>query len=249
MRYLSLMPLLLLAMLACEKNPIDNDREAPAEIRARYSEDAKHIYVKYVWSDSVPGKYDSPQLDIGKINEITNAISSVYSLDIPESDSIFDIHKLRAKPWFELDAYIMSIDPSMPWYDALVDSRMPDSTLEISQLMRAYTVDSIEVVYEWDNTAAILVHTEDEWNMQAIVDEFHSSGYPFANTNIMVGDGSDIQWREEGGRKFLTFKLGSGDCPAGCIYEWYWEFEIKSSGAEFVRSWGKKDPNYNNFIE
>lgn len=249
MRYLSLMPLLLLAMLACEKNPIDNEREVPSEIRARYSEDAKHVYVKYVWSDSVPEKYDSPELDMGKINEITDAITSVYSLDIPESDSIFNIYKLRAMPWFELDAYIMSIDPSMPWFDALADSRMPDSTMEISQLMREYTVDSIEQVHSGRNGTIILIHLEDEWNMQAIVDEFHNEGYPFVNTNMVMGDGSDIRWRKECGRKFLTFKLGSGDCPAGCIYEWYWEFEIKSSGAEFVRSWGKKDPNYDNIIE
>jgi len=52
-----------------------------------------------------------------------------------------------------------------------------------------------------------------------------------------LGDGNNISISRNGDSTVITFSVGSGDCPAGCIYRKYWEFIVSYGTATFVRTY------------
>lgn len=56
-----------------------------------------------------------------------------------------------------------------------------------------------------------------------------------------IGDGNNITLeRKDDDSAIITFSIGSGDCPAGCIYHKYWEFEVVNGIAKFIKPYGNK---------
>jgi hypothetical protein len=45
-----------------------------------------------------------------------------------------------------------------------------------------------------------------------------------------------ITLSRDGDSATITFSIGRGDCPAGCIYHKYWEFRVLNDYAEFVKT-------------
>ena len=52
-----------------------------------------------------------------------------------------------------------------------------------------------------------------------------------------IGDGNTITLTRNEDSAIITFSIGSGDCPAGCIYHKYWEFKVSNGVATFVRTY------------
>lgn len=50
-----------------------------------------------------------------------------------------------------------------------------------------------------------------------------------AEPNGYVGDGDDIRMFEKNGEWDIAFSIGRGDCPAGCIYRYYWYVVVHDS--------------------
>jgi hypothetical protein len=51
-----------------------------------------------------------------------------------------------------------------------------------------------------------------------------------------IGDGNTIKLIRSRYSAKVTFSIGEGDCPAGCIYHKYWEFLVENNKATFVKS-------------
>jgi hypothetical protein len=60
-------------------------------------------------------------------------------------------------------------------------------------------------------------------------------GIAYAEPNYIYGDGSDITSSQVG--RYL-FKRGWGDCPSGCIYKHYWDFQVVGGTVTLLSQYG-----------
>ena len=61
-----------------------------------------------------------------------------------------------------------------------------------------------------------------------------SPAVPGVMRNLSAGDGNELQVIRRDDRWLVAFKKGWGDCPAGCIYNAYWYFEVTKNKVELV---------------
>jgi hypothetical protein len=59
-------------------------------------------------------------------------------------------------------------------------------------------------------------------------------GIEFAEPNVQVGDGSDIDMAKSEGRWYVVVRRAWGDCPAGCINEELHFFIVNGTDVEQV---------------
>jgi len=55
--------------------------------------------------------------------------------------------------------------------------------------------------------------------------------------NGFIGDGNNITLTRNADSAIITFSIGSGDCPSGCIYHRYWEFRVSNGTASLIKSY------------
>jgi hypothetical protein len=83
------------------------------------------------------------------------------------------------------------------------------------------------------------------WLMLEFTSLYHASilastyaqvvGIEQAKPNNIAGDGDDITSSQVG---TYTFKRGWGDCPAGCMYQHFWEFEVTNGIVTLLDEYG-----------
>ncbi|HAP34667.1 MAG TPA: hypothetical protein DCQ28_01540 [Bacteroidetes bacterium] len=55
-------------------------------------------------------------------------------------------------------------------------------------------------------------------------------GVNYAEPNGYAGDGNNIEYFRKNERDHFVFSHGEGDCPAGCMYRYYWYVSVTGSG-------------------
>ena len=48
----------------------------------------------------------------------------------------------------------------------------------------------------------------------------------FAERKSHIGAGNQIIYQKDGNDRYYTFSLGWGDCPSGCVFNHYWQFQV-----------------------
>jgi hypothetical protein len=62
-----------------------------------------------------------------------------------------------------------------------------------------------------------------------------TAGIIYAGPNSLGGDGSDITSSQVG--RYL-FKRGWGDCPSGCTYKHFWDFQVTNGNVTLLNEYG-----------
>lgn len=91
----------------------------------------------------------------------------------------------------------------------------------LDELHRNYPVSKIEKM----NDTTYLIHYERLMNIPLMAEEYRKlDGVATAEPDYTIGGGDNIAVEPVGDRWKVTFVKGWGDCPSGCIYKHYWEF-------------------------
>ena len=231
-----------LLLLSCEKKEgiIDYDKiELEAFIIENYSYDAKQLYFHELFQDSTHVNYENPIIDNNEVNKILKIIQAVYNTDSPERDTVFDIYQIHGYYCYSFNSICLRVNTELTEIQNLADNVIPTGETSLDNILNTYNFDSVKTSYSYPNFPWLTIYTSDEYNMIPIEKEFANiESVLIAEFNRGCGgDGNTITLTRDDNSAIITFSIGRGDCPAGCIYHKYWEFKVSNGIAKFTRTY------------
>ncbi len=122
------------------------------------------------------------------------------------------------------------VGSSAPWTQQWKNGSILTGYSPIDSLLQQYHVTSIESHSDWFLLKfAQTIHAP---NLRKLFERDSSISY--AEPNSMCCDGNNIEMIFRDGEWGFGFSYGDGDCPAGCIYRYYWYVSVVESTATFI---------------
>ena len=200
-----------------------------------YYEDAKLLYVKEIFQDSSHFNRNNPVLDTSEITKVLKVIQTVYNLNTPESNSIFNDKKIHSRICINLDHLWLKVQKTAPEINNLIKGIVPTGNQNLDKLLVKYEFKSVR---SFSITDYIIIYLKREYNLIPVAAEFLKIPSIISNEwDSCGGDGNDITITRSENSARIIFSIGDGDCPAGCIYHKYWEFQVANNKATFLRSY------------
>jgi hypothetical protein len=231
-----------LSLYSCRKNA-DNfsDRYIILDefITENYTYDAKQLYMHELLQDSTNPNYENPMINQSQVNQILKIIQAVYNINSPESDTVFNIYQIHSFYCYSLNSISLTVDPDNTGIYNLSRNSIPTGDPDLDYLLLKYEFDSVRTSYNYPESSWMILYTNKEFNFIPAEDEFsqlesvHSAEF----NKWCIGGGNTITMERNGNTAIITFGIGWGDCPAGCIHHKYWEFTVTNGIAEFTRSY------------
>ena len=234
--------LCVVTLFGCEK---DNGTIGYDEIALEpfiienYYNDAKQLYLHEIINDDTHINFDNPILDDKEITKILKIIQAVYNSNTPERDTIFETHEIHGYYCYSLNSVDLKVNTASPEIENLSNNVFPTGESSLDNILNAYGFDSVKTSHYYPDFPWLTVYTQDEYNMIPIEDEFAAiESIQTAEFNKgCAGDGNNITLTRNDHSAIITFSIGTGDCPAGCLYHKYWEFQVSNGMAKFIRTY------------
>lgn len=228
--------------MSCEKDVTIwyDEIELESYIIENYSNDAKQLYLHEIFQDSTHPNFEKSIIDNNEINKILKTIQAVYNLNSPERDSVFLKHKIHASYCFSSNSISLRVKTGLPEIKNLATNIIPTGESSLDEILSSYNFDSVKTAYDYPSFPWLTLYANNnEYNMIPIERKFAKiESVEIADFNKgCIGDGNNISMSRNGDSTVVTFSVGSGDCPAGCIYHKYWEFIVSYGTATFVRTY------------
>jgi len=244
-----LFTLSLFCLISCEKdtiNPQDDDQdddnnycEFDTFIVNNYKQDAKYLYFHEFISDSSHPNFNNPLIDSCEVIKFLEIIQSVYNLNSPQSDTIFNIYKIHGYYCYAFKWISLKVKTELPEIINLSNGIIPAGASDLDILLTTYHFDSVKTSYYYPRVPWITIFTHEEYNMIPLERRF--SDLPqilnASFSKACLGDGDNISVTRKNDSATITFSIGWGDCPSGCIFRKYWEFNVKDGMATFVKTY------------
>ncbi|TYA71506.1 hypothetical protein [Seonamhaeicola marinus] len=241
MKKILLITALSVLFLNCEEDKMnENDNQKlDSFIIENYFFDAKQLYFHEIFQDSNHPNYQNEILDQNEIDKILKIIQAVYYSDSPERDTVFDIHKIHGYYCYSFSSISLKVDTEAPEIKNLVNKVIPTGETKLDDLLNLYDFDSIRTSYSYPKFPWLTIYTDKEFNMIPLEEEFKKvTSIEYAEFNKgCIGDGNTIELTRNDNSATITFSIGKGDCPAGCIYRKHWEFEVSNGSAKFIKTY------------
>ena len=202
-----------------------------------YAKDAKLLYYNELYNNSTHFNRNNPILDTAEITKILKIIQAVYNSNLPEKNVVFNEYKIHARYCYSFNSIGLKVHTNLPEIQNMVNRIHPTGNKSLDDLLTTYGLDSVKTAYSYPNFPWLTIFTKKELNMIPVVDKFN------ANSSIIlaemdagcIGDGNTISLTRTENSAIIVFTIGSGDCPAGCIYHKYWEFSVIDGEPIFVK--------------
>lgn len=208
------------------------------EFEKSYLPDCRELYVREILADTTHANYHNPELDPDALQKLLDAFRLVYNLDVPERDTVFTVYNIHALRCHSLSSILLEVDPEAPEIQKMVNGLIPTDYAPLDQLLVPYGFDSVRVSYHYPDFPWLSLRTKGYYNLVPLIHAFEKLPYVLvAEENGGCFDGNNITLQRDNGQIFLTFSIGRGDCPAGCIYRRYWKFRVGENQAWFAGSW------------
>ena len=226
----------------CEKSSesIDYDKiELQPFIIENYFNDARQLYFDEVLHDSSHVNFNNPAINYIEIDKVLKIIQAVYNSDSPERDTVFDIYQIHAYYCYSFSAITLNVKTDLLEIENLSNGVIPTGETYMDNILNTYNFDSVKTFYSYPDFPWLTIYTQDEYNLIPIEKEFDDlESVLIADFNkACIGDGNTISLIRDNSSATITFSIGQGDCPAGCIYHKYWEFEVSNGVAKFVKAY------------
>ncbi|GEM_PF-1133258 len=224
-----------MTMIEANAYSLSNDR------KSKYRMDAEKLAVRYI------NNRDSTQTDIPEalIKLFYNGLIHIVNADHPEAQEATDPeYQVHARTPADPRAITVRVDTTAPWIDAWRDSTTQTDNEEIDELLNQFDLSLLKY-YELESSSLAVAKLQSEYaiNGYAVgrlfmqVDDISSAGPP------VVTDGSNIEVLMFDDHLRYKFNYRFGDCPAGCINEHTWTFNVYVDGnVEFVSESGNSLP-------
>ncbi|ALO14451.1 hypothetical protein L21SP5_00780 [Salinivirga cyanobacteriivorans] len=204
-----------------------------------YRTDAIQLYQQEIINNPNHPNYSEPILNHEEIDRVFELINAVYELDIPERDTVFAVYEIHTRCCIMMNGLSLKVQTDAPEVQNMVNGVTPTGNALLDSLLNIYAFDSVKLAYSYPEFPWLTLYTQEIWNMIPIAHEFEqidavllSDLYPGC-----VGDGNTITMERNNDFAKLTFSIGWGDCPAGCINHRYWEFRVIGGAAEFIQAY------------
>lgn len=222
--------------------PVD-EGELPAELREGYREDAARLAVRH--------RRALDQSPLGEVRvseplaeDLYAALVRVAAFDHPASDSVTSLYEIHTFPEPVLHRLLLGVDPDAGWTEAWRDGRRETGNPDVDGLVETYGLELERYrAREGGPDLAVLV-SEDPLDIAALARRFLPiEGVVYADPDAVAGDGNDIRAAALGPGWRLEYRVGFGDCPAGCISRHTWTFRVEGDGTvTFLGSEGPPPP-------
>ncbi len=147
---------------------------------------------------------------------------------MPERDTVFDVYALREGGDNDFHSVIVCGNPQSPYQPVLDRYHFTrDTALSIIVFRSPLLLNTIAVAWEINDSLGI----------------HDRSIFLCAEPDWLIGGGDHVQAYFEQGAVKLTFTVGWGDCPSGCMHRRYWNFRVYDSGdVRFLGASGDPPP-------
>lgn len=237
---------LLIGGLFLSCNAVEPERDSRLVISdfilENYLDDARQIYFSEVAKDTNSKAYNSITIDSSKVWEKLELFQAVYNSATPEADTVFNVIQIHAKKCFSFNSILMKVETDSTEIQKLAEFSLPTGNIELDALLTTYEIDSVQTAYGYPASNWLILYSSGTYNMLKAASDFHqiSSIQTEINTcdvESNLGGNTIMHHQVTENETFLTFSLGSGDCPSGCFYHHNWEFLIDNKEAYFQRKY------------
>ena len=236
----TLMIILFVFLFAgCEKEiPLNLDNVTIGSfIKDNYINDARQLYLRDILADSNHPNYNEAVLDTNEINEILGIFQLVYNLKSPIRDTVFDIYKIHALPCYSLQSIGLKVDVSAPEIINMVNGQIPTGNNDLDNVLTKYEFDSVRTAYSYPDFPWLSIYTKNSYNLKPLIKAIEEvPSVILAENNGGCFDGNDINLERDSDKATISFSIGRGDCPAGCIYRRYWIFRIENNRVKYIKT-------------
>ncbi|MFT4986626.1 MAG: hypothetical protein ACI8U0_002272 [Flavobacteriales bacterium] len=218
---------------------VSSSCEASDEVIQNYLADAEWLNFEITHAQSLPGA-DDPNLDQAITDSIMNALAAVYNAtSIPERDSVVDVYSVHTFPLYFLNSLVIGANNGVTWIDELIAGSYPTSDATLNSIIDEYGMTMIGSNV-FSSNSFVQFETDENYNITPILNELLTvPEMLYADADGYIGDGNDLTGALYEDHTFLTYSIGWGDCPAGCICNRYWDFKVyPDCSVEFVGSYG-----------
>ncbi len=209
-----------------------DDALTPDSVRSAYREDAARLTVRIMHE---AGEEATTVVEIpeGLGNSLYAALIHIYQEEqLAAWDSVVNMYNIHTFANPELNTLLMSLDSTKQWTQRwwLGDTQTGNDTIDY--LMSTYEME----LYRHDINPpglpdVVMLHSPQPLNLSGLAYWFALvDGVIWAEPNAWAGDGPEIIAQAGTDHWLLTYSLGWGDCPAGCIDRHFWLFKVSTIG-------------------
>jgi hypothetical protein len=176
------------------------------------------------------------------IESLHRALAAVRASRSPARDTVVSLYRIRPRP--EPQELIVTVDTTRPWVRAWQRGETVTGNAEVDALTGQYGL-VLRRYYPWSSGHAAILGATRPLNVVALEPLFaRIAGVRFAESNDVFGGSHDVMAEPDGsGGWRLTYSLGYGDCPAGCINRRFWTFQVSATGVvTYLGSRGSPPP-------
>lgn len=234
--------ILALAAYSCESDDSQigyDEIDLKPFIIDNYTRDAKQLYMNEIFNNNNHINFEDPIIDTKEVNKILKLIQAVYDSNSPQRDTIFNLYEIHGYYCYSFNSLGLKVKTELPEIKNLSDGIIPTGNDNLDIILSKYNFESVKTSYSYPGFPWLTIYTTNEYNMIPLEKEFSElSSILLAEFNKgCIGDGNNISLIRSPSSATITFSIGSGDCPSGCIYHKYWEFNVQNGKAEFKKSY------------
>lgn len=228
-----------LFIISCEDDQLNlNQINIDPFLKENYLADCRELYVREILANPKHSNYSIPELDSNELNKIMAVFQLIYDLNLPERDTVFQYYSIHALKCNSLNSIVMKVNPYAPEIVNLIKGNIPTGNMNLDHILINYGFDSIETSYGYPKFPWLSVNTDHFYNLKPIIEAFEKlSSVTVAENNGGCFDGNNITLERDNNQTTVSFSIGRGDCPAGCIYRRTWIFQAINNEATFLKSY------------
>lgn len=201
-----------------------SDSRIPDSIKSLYKLDAAVLAFRMMLDDSV-AKETQVELNQNTINEIYSGLICIYNIkNYRPLNLIIEKYGIHAMQNPSLTRLIVLVDTTQQWTQAWRNGNRLTGNQQIDNLILTY---DLQLGNRWFFSNYHTLISPRPLNLLALRNLFKKiDGVIDAAPDGLIGDGNDIVFRYGRSNRIFTFKLGWGDCLAGCMHSHYWEVAV-----------------------
>lgn len=209
-------------------------------LKAIYQDEAFFLALREILSDpeiSDTTTYPSP----ASLQRFYNALIHVHTETHAVRDSLIETYGIRLFQEFVPGELLVGVSASTDWASAWRNGERLTGNPSIDRLLNRY--EFVLKSYS-DISHHALLSSSRRFNVYSVGQQFKQvTGVSYAEPNGRVGHGDNITGEADMVGVHLTYSVGYGDCPAGCISRHSWDVSVDYSGnVMFLRSYGDPAP-------
>lgn len=216
--------------------------EIADSIQAMYQQDAYRLAVRHMQRTGDENVEIPSALSETLFNSLIRIYNSTY---LSARDTVVDMYPIHTFPTPALhEVILLGINNNCEWVKRLKAGELPVGNAKVDSLIHAYQLALRDTFGFPGGSQFIVLRSTLPLNIEALARRFQGiECIAGAEPNGTCCDGNDITAVPEGNSWLLTFRLGWGDCPSGCILSRYWDFRVFTTGqVEYLGSRGKAIP-------